>query len=1172
MNLENILQDTYKRENFIWLASKILQLEISEPIKVEGESEKIEEINLIGEKDVDSRSICILEVKLKNTVLERSPVYQRDEVIKYINSKGSDAALVAYYKENELLWKISLVTISYFFDESGKVHIKPPSEAKKFWYIVGKGKPIRTAQQQLSNLLNRENSYEDILNAFSIEPVTKAFYQEIANWYFWALKNVKFPKDAEAEAKANGRNIAVIRFITRIIFIWFMKQKGLIKDELFDEKQIESLLQDFSPNSSTYYNAILQNLFFATLNTPINERDFRTEERVNGFKNEDYMNHRKFRNQRFFKNPEKVKSLFNYIPFLNGGLFDCLDRGRNDPSNTTDAEIRIDGFSDIEWKQPKFPNFLLFSEERFVDLNEDYGTRGKKYPAKGLINILKSYNFTVEENTPIEQEIALDPELLGKVFENLLASYNPETATTARKATGSYYTPREIVYFMVDQSLKEYFKSKLLNQIGNFEDKLDTLFSYSTAENPFSDDETNLFISEINAIKVIDPAVGTGAFPMGVLQRLTFILSKLDPHNSKWKIQQIKGIEENVKDPDLKKHLIDHVEISFKKNELDYGRKLYIIQNCLYGVDIQPIAIQIAKLRFFISLLVNENIIPEDSTNNYGIEPLPNLETKLVCANSLIGLDSPEMLTLPSQNIINLENHIQNKLAEYFTAFKKDEKEKIKREYRELIKKLKVTLDNEGFPSNITENLISWDPFNSNIACGWFSPKWMFGVTEGFDIVIANPPYLEARSSEFSYRMKDEAQKGTKFRWGCDSEFITRGSDLLIYFLAIGIYLLSEKGTSVFITQNSWLDTDYGRNFQKFLLKNTTVKAIIDSDFKYFDSKYGPNINTVISIFFGKKPIINDFIVFIRYHENFENINTSLLCSEIRQFDSQIEIKQFGYSNPILKNIKWGILLSSSEEILKIFSLLEEKGVHLNKLSNYNLTIGQGLNLKKSFIVNEKTIDDFPFISKHLIPFVTAEDGAPFVLKKTKNYIINGEKFDKTQLKELKKNGIEIFFQESTNKIQPLLILPRGVSKHFCAINSISAYSSSCVDIYDIKGNFPKEGMLNLWLFLNSTIGYLIRELTGRKSLGGGLLKAEATDLRELPIYFNFDRYEDIKNIFERLINREALHTIDEINTEEHREIDKIVFDFLEIPKKQREIIIEYLKTKISERFKKSKT
>ncbi|MDE0503410.1 MAG: hypothetical protein OXI86_04945, partial [Candidatus Poribacteria bacterium] len=151
--------------------------------------------------------------------------------------------------------------------------------------------------------------------------------------------------------------------------------------------------------------------------------------------------------------------LFDSIPFLNGGLFECLDKPDEDDPNTI---TRVDGFSDRDDVSLCVPNFLFFSEERNIDLSAAYGTRGKQSKVRGLVKILDRYKFTITENTPIEEEVALDPELLGRVFENLLAAYNPETGSTVRKHTGSYYTPRDIVNYMTDESLIAYLKRKFI--------------------------------------------------------------------------------------------------------------------------------------------------------------------------------------------------------------------------------------------------------------------------------------------------------------------------------------------------------------------------------------------------------------------------------------------------------------------------------------------------------------------------------------------------------------------------------------------------------------------------------------------------------------------------------------------------------------------------------------
>jgi len=488
--------------------------------------------------------------------------------------------------------------------------------------------------------------------AFDVEAVTKDFFTEVANWYFWALKNATFPKSAPKEADGHD-HISIIRLITRLIFCWFVKEKGLIPDTLFDQQKLAATLTGFEPaktsaKQSVFYKAILQNLFFATLNTEMDKRAWR--------KNGDhFMAHILYRHKTMFQKPSEALDLFKNIPFLNGGLFECLDKREGTTEKPKD--IRIDGFSDRTDSQPTVPDFLFFGPEREVDLSEDYGDKKfKSVPVRGLIHIFNRYNFTVEEDTPIDQEVALDPELSGKVFENLLAAYNPETGATARKQTGSFYTPREIVNYMVDESLIACLKTKLeaaLPSAKDVEARLRHLCAYTDEPHQFTAPEVDALIAAIDSLKTLDPAVGSGAFPMGVLHKLVFILGKLDPHSEKWKERQIQRVRNTIKEAektedaarrdkmvgDLEEQ-ISGINEAFRLNELDYGRKLYLIENCIYGVDIQPIAVQIAKMRFFISLIVDQKI--DDKQPNRGVLPLPNLETKFVSANTLISIERPD--------------------------------------------------------------------------------------------------------------------------------------------------------------------------------------------------------------------------------------------------------------------------------------------------------------------------------------------------------------------------------------------------------------------------------------------------------------------------------------------------------------------------------------------------
>lgn len=740
--------------------------------------EKIKEVEFIGKTNENSDFQLSL-LFIKHTGINDPRITITKEAFKIIKELYIKNNIVVFYTDNSPNYRISLITFD--IEQKGEKGVREVlSNPRRYSYFLGPNAKIHTPTKNLI-LKGRVKSEENLKDRFSVEVVTKEFYQELANWYFWALKVVEPPKDVEKEN--NGRNIFLIRFITRILFIWFMRRKGIVSDMLFDKEKLKDILKSLKDDETTYYTAILQNLFFATLNTPIHERKFRKDERYKGIAN-DYMNHRYYRYHSLFKNPNAIMEIFKGIPFLNGGLFECLDKKAKDEDNYTGKEIRSDGFSDVKSKQPKFPNKLFFSEEEVVDLSQDYNNDNyKKTKVRGIINILETYNFTIDENSPIDIEVSLDPELLGRVFENLLASYNPETAETARKSSGSYYTPREIVDYMVSESLKEYLKENL-NNIADIAEKLDKLFSYDDDNNPFNDKEADEIIKLINRLKVIDPAVGSGAFPMGMLQKLVFILSKLDPHNQKWKEEQIKSIE-NISDPKLKEDLKNKVEEYFKNNELNYGRKLYLIQNCLYGVDIQPIAIHIAKLRFFISLLVDEKYDNSNGANNFGIEPLPNLETKLVSADTLIFLDKDDNL-MPMGDIMKIEEELFEIRKKYFYEQDKKKKDFLKKkdkQKREELKKLSKELGN--YHKHI-DQIVEWDLYNTNKSSDWFDPEWMFGVKDGFDIVIGNPPYGDIMNEI----QKKSIKKTYKY---------STTTDISSPFCEKGINLLKNNGNLVYI-------------------------------------------------------------------------------------------------------------------------------------------------------------------------------------------------------------------------------------------------------------------------------------------------------------------------------------------------------------------------------------
>lgn len=601
--------------------------------------------------------------------------------------------------------------------------------------------------------------YKQWQKVFNVQLLNKKFYQELFYWYLWAVKEVKFPQIRPKEdliPDEAHQSESVIRLLTRLLFCWFMKEKQeLIPELIFDKNEVKKILTTFAPESkksSVFYRAILQNLFFATLSVPVKNRKY-IRESFQG-KNKDYGNQYVYRYQSEFADANENLKLFKDIPFLNGGLFECLDEV---PENDNEKEIRLDGFSSKENKQAFVPDYLFWDEHKGINMSVELDNpRKKNETVYGIIDILNSYKFTIEENTPLEEEIALDPELLGKVFESLLAYYNPETKANARKQTGSFYTPREIVNYMVDESLIAAFQQKLSDAgiTENTEQRLRDLISYNKTENPFTEKENNIIITTLENIKILDPACGSGAFPMGILHKLVWVLQKVDPENKKWFESIIKRLPDYAQ-AEMRKKL--------EGENWDYLRKLGVIQQSIYGIDIQPIAIQIAKLRFFISLLVDQDI-KGNADDNFGLMPLPNLDFKLVSANTLIG--APEQNQQSEGKFSFVQDEFSEKFitltGQYFGTYEPTEKKNLTKKIKRLvgnkvqekvdeIQRLSTSTD-ERFSKHIAEKnkaIIEqkkndaklWQSYNNlfkHESVGFFETKYFFPeVKDGFDVVIA---------------------------------------------------------------------------------------------------------------------------------------------------------------------------------------------------------------------------------------------------------------------------------------------------------------------------------------------------------------------------------------------------------------------------------------------------
>ena len=844
------LAQPYNREDFVKFITDFLPDDFEEEIKTINYTHGLfQKVIRLGHCAETLNKIQCFEII--HTSASDARISLSREMFRYMKQNAIEYALVALVPaDNPSVYRFSFISMSYK-SGNGKIEVEN-SNPKRYSFLLGKDQHIRTPQDYLINR-GKVKDINDLKERFSIEVLTKDFYNELFHWYEEAIKNfIPYPKNDEKKEEH------IIRLITRLMFVWFIKQKKLIPDEIFDVEYLKTILKDFNPfdkTSSIYYNAILQNLFFATLNCEIEDRQFSSDS-TGAFRgyNSDYNIKTKYRDNNgsswFLKSHDEIKSLFASIPFLNGGLFECL-------TNVEDKNDPDDGFSRDKNKRSFLANNLFFDEEN------------------GIISILKKYNWTIEENSPADIEVALDPELLGKVFENLLGTYNPETRETARKDSGSFYTPRPIVQYMTDESLISYLSKKI-------DCNLDTIHRLITSLELPEDIQQNKqlcndVINNLQKIKILDPACGSGAFPMGLLNRIVEIVTKIDPQINRYRL------------------------------------KLNLIENCIYGVDIQTIAIQISKLRCFISLICEQ----EANTNkndNYGIHPLPNLETKFVAANTLVSLGKDitdeirypdkrldelkqELLDIrvhkminvasfkdkkalriadkqlcdqvallvsdrigkPNEEYINVRlhriNELENEKKKYNDVKMKtivqkimgnlfddmerqetlsfDENKKKREDIDRQISTIKREIDREKnkVRSSKTEQeikkLVGWNPYKPTSSSEFFDAHWMFNLSDGFDIVIGNPPYVQLQ--KFKGKDIQTVYKNQNY------QTYEATGDLYCLFYEKGIELLKDGGILCYITSNKWMRAGYGESLRSYFIKyNPTL--LIDLGANVFTS------------------------------------------------------------------------------------------------------------------------------------------------------------------------------------------------------------------------------------------------------------------------------------------------------------------------------------------------
>ena len=1101
----------------------------------------------IGIDDMLRESYMFVTVQLTGDTYTRT---QLANITRFIN-KELDKSIMVIFRYSDLLTLAIINMREHKIDASKKVlekvtlikdiNLESPKRAHiEIIYDLYLSNLIQT--EEVKNFDTLHDAWEKILNT---EELNKQFYRKLFAWYEWAVETATFPTDENRVIKPEEH---VIRLITRLLFIWFIKEKGLIADELFKKEKIRDLLtEDDFDNGDSYYRAVLQNLFFATLNTEIDKRTF-SKENYSGNRN---FSRYRYKNQ--MRDPDILLDFFAKTPFINGGLFDCLDTFEG----PKDGGARIDCFSDVDYEKLSIPDRLFFDAQR------------------GLIPLFEHYKFTVEENTPLDQEVALDPELLGRVFENLLAAINPETGETARKMTGSYYTPRAIVDYMVEEALVATLSQKCEPADGNMElwdERLHYLFDYAKvcddASEWFDDKEIDAIVTTISELKILDPAVGSGAFPMGVLHKLTLALRRLDPDNTRWEglQKELAGKRAaaafDTQDDQERREELHEIDDTFKRyRDSDFGRKLYLIQNSIFGVDIQPIACQIAKLRFFISLAIEQQ--PDIDADNFGIKPLPNLETRFVAANTLIGLQ--QQMSLKSQKASRLEQALRNNREKHFHATTRKQKRTCKDRDEELRAELATELKGLGAFADDADNIALWDPYDQNEKADWFDSELMFGVTDGFDVVIGNPPYVRQEKIK---HLKPTFKK----RYTC----YTGTADLYVYFYERGLQLLSPSGVHTFICSNSWLDVNYGAPLQKYVLDNSAGAVICHSEAKReFESA---DINTIVSIIRNGTPDADSYIRFIAF-KTF--IGDPDLDNRRERKPTYVNLKRDGTRDYKYTGDKWGGKYLRAPDIY--WTILEkgkDKLIRLEDIAEVRFGIKTGAN--DFFFLNDEQIQEWRIESEFLKPVIKSPrecksirvDPNKLQLKLFMCHADKAALAGTTALKYIEWGESQGYHRRPSCRGRTRWWDLGKREIPVLAFNYL--ISSTARTLYAREGCYTSDNFqevhtdldlrLPLCASLNSSLFQLMVNMAGRSNFGGGLLKIQTYEVSELlcvdPKTFAVENAELFASSSWEMLKP----------SEDRRALDAIIFDVLNLTQGERDGVYEGVVNLVESRLRKARS
>lgn len=970
-------------------------------------------------------NLLVIEIERINP--EKSRISVTRELFKILNSINCSNSLIITYSSIETHYRFSYIFSKLEWINDTKVKAKY-SNPRRLSFLLGKDQKIHTPTTQLVKL-GKIFDLDDLEKRFDVEILNKEFFDSYKKMYLRLEDALK--RDIEFKKFIKKVDLKIFLFakklLGQIVFCYFLQKKGCIgakKNTSLnngDKNFLRNRYEDIKKEKKNFYNDFLEYLFYDGFNKDNN----------NSF----------------------VEKLNCKIPYLNGGLFEEINN--------------------YNWKK----EFISIPNEIFSNPNGD-----------GILDILDLYNFTIDENEGLDVEIAIDPEMLGKVFENLL----PENL---RKTSGSFYTPRKVVSYMCEQSLSNYLinvfkedfsKKEVDNFLSNKESILNViqlntnekiLDIKSVAPKFIIDNKEKLF-EILSNIKICDPAIGSGAFAIGMLQEITKVLKILN-------------------------YLMDN-KIS------NYSLKRNFIENNIYGVDLDPGAIEIAKLRLWLSLIIEDD--------NIKINPLPNLDFKIMQGDSLteefLGVtlkideneDKNKQFVLGEQPIAksNLIKELYKKQLQYFNLSSLKPKKNLKEQIENLIKQIFVleldrieikNSEKKKFKQKISE-------FGLNYSQRDFFP-WSLYFNDvlnskmGFDIIIGNPPYVDSEemSKEMPHKrdLYNKTYKTTKGNW-----------DLYIPFYELGFRLLNSNGILAYIAPNKWLSIKYGNALREYLDKSM-IQICRCEKVNIFDAGNSPSIN-----FFKK----------------IKNSNKIL----VHEFEKKFEFNLIGYiNNSSITVDNWGLLLSDNIlQITKIRSKFNKKISDYFKVEN-PFSTSEAYLLKKIIEDKKYNSDYFYFINTGTIdPFINlwGKKNTSYLKSKFANPVINRKK--------LKKFSIRRNNQSSSEKL--IITAMRYFESFHDEFGDYVAGKSTIIVLQDNK----KYSLKSLNCLLNSKFIFnYIKSSYSALGIDGGINFSK--DIVEtLPLPNDFEKIQKkLENYHNQIVNFHKKNN--DFNKIKH-ELDNFIF------------------------------